>query len=340
MLLTLGLGVGGGSAGSLDSPGPPTGPLSASYSLEDVYHRLETGAPGTQRTFTEPPSGPTAGTGHTLNEIMGKAPAPDNTSGAAAGDVLNGRTFWGLRTDGTWGLKTGALSSGSDVSGGDGQKTFAIPDGCYSGRTATANDTNLTGGNIKSGVSIFGVTGSPNVVDTGSGDVTADDIKCGKKAWAKGVEISGRPRFKDNGDGTVTDNNTGLIWLKNAGCFIAMNWQDAMNAAATLKGDDTQCGLMDGSTAGQWRLPKQGGGTPLEWNNLLNVGYANPALTNGCGNAQWTEGDAFNNVLSLEYWSSTEYDENNAFFVNLWSGSTFAQGKYTVKYIWPVRNGP
>ena len=27
------------------------------------------------------------------------------------------------------------------------------------------------------------------------------------------------PRFTDNGDGTVTDNLTGLIWLKNANCF-------------------------------------------------------------------------------------------------------------------------
>jgi len=29
------------------------------------------------------------------------------------------------------------------------------------------------------------------------------------------------PRFMDNGNGTVTDNLTGLIWLKNANCFGA-----------------------------------------------------------------------------------------------------------------------
>ena len=27
------------------------------------------------------------------------------------------------------------------------------------------------------------------------------------------------PRFTDNGSGTVTDNLTGLIWLKDANCF-------------------------------------------------------------------------------------------------------------------------
>ncbi len=31
------------------------------------------------------------------------------------------------------------------------------------------------------------------------------------------------PRFKDNNNGTVTDNLTGLIWLKNANCFGVEN---------------------------------------------------------------------------------------------------------------------
>jgi len=32
--------------------------------------------------------------------------------------------------------------------------------------------------------------------------------------------VSVDPRFTDNGDGTVTDNLTGLIWLKDANCFV------------------------------------------------------------------------------------------------------------------------
>ena len=35
--------------------------------------------------------------------------------------------------------------------------------------------------------------------------------------WEKGI-ASPDPRFTDNEDGTVTDNLTGLIWLKNARC--------------------------------------------------------------------------------------------------------------------------
>ena len=59
-------------------------------------------------------------------------------------------------------------------------------------------------------------------------------------------------RFTDNGDGTVTDNLTALIWLKNASCY-GSNWASALNFANTLASGS--CGLSDGSIAGQWRLP-------------------------------------------------------------------------------------
>ncbi|OAD19121.1 hypothetical protein THIOM_005259, partial [Candidatus Thiomargarita nelsonii] len=34
-------------------------------------------------------------------------------------------------------------------------------------------------------------------------------------------------RYIDNGDGTVTDNSSGLIWLKNANCFGVETWDKA-----------------------------------------------------------------------------------------------------------------
>ena len=36
--------------------------------------------------------------------------------------------------------------------------------------------------------------------------------------YQMGVSVDSR--FTDNGDGTVTDNLTGLIWLKDAGCLV------------------------------------------------------------------------------------------------------------------------
>lgn len=55
------------------------------YRLEDVYNRLDTGAPGAQSVFAEPGAGP-GSTGHTLNEVMAKAPAT-NANAAAGADV-------------------------------------------------------------------------------------------------------------------------------------------------------------------------------------------------------------------------------------------------------------
>ncbi len=42
------------------------------------------------------------------------------------------------------------------------------------------------------------------------------------------------PRFVDSGDGTVVDQLTGLIWLRNPGALSAANWTAALDAVATL----------------------------------------------------------------------------------------------------------
>ncbi|MCP4289124.1 MAG: DUF1566 domain-containing protein, partial [Gammaproteobacteria bacterium] len=55
---------------------------------------------------------------HSINDIMGKAPALDNTNGAATTHVLAGQTFWGL-TSGEWGVQTGMLEiAPCDCTGG------------------------------------------------------------------------------------------------------------------------------------------------------------------------------------------------------------------------------
>ena len=38
------------------------------------------------------------------------------------------------------------------------------------------------------------------------------------------------PRFTDNGDGTVTDNLTSLMWLQNAGLLGTETWEEALIA--------------------------------------------------------------------------------------------------------------
>ena len=69
------------------------------------------------------------------------------------------------------------------------------------------------------------------------------------------------PRFTDNLNGTVTDNLTGLIWLQIANCGGTQAWADALTFANSLydgwtgDGIGGDCGLLDGSLAGDWRLP-------------------------------------------------------------------------------------
>lgn len=65
-------------------------------------------------------------------------------------------------------------------------------------------------------------------------------------------------RFTDNGDGTVTDNFTALVWLRNANCIGSTqpDWETALNLAAALPGTTFPlCGLGEGSFPGDWRVP-------------------------------------------------------------------------------------
>jgi len=153
-------------------------------------------------------------------------------------------------------------------------------------------------------------------------------------------------RFTDMGDGTIRDNNTGLLWLKNANCFGEKSWDNAMAAADSLA--NGQCDLTDGSVAGEWRLP-----TKAEWGafcSTLDNGPAleSPALVNTVGNAKWSEGDAFTGVRvqssfqsAGNYWSSTEWDTDSAYYVNMVYGSMHPGNKddpNALFYVWPVRS--
>jgi len=134
------------------------------------------------------------------------------------------------------------------------------------------------------------------------------------------------PRFVDNNNGTMTDNLTGLLWLKNASCFYS-TWTNAIATARSLA--DGQCGLSDGSLAGQWRVPNV-----LEYRSLMDVQQQNNGL--------WLESQGFSNVVQGYYWTS-----------NAPSGGSYVPAALTVTSLygdvvlyntggsnpfWPVRN--
>jgi hypothetical protein len=146
------------------------------------------------------------------------------------------------------------------------------------------------------------------------------------------------PRFSDKGNGTVKDNLTNLIWLKNANCFGGKTWQDALNAANNLADDPasmtTDCGLRDGSLAGDWRLPNV-----KELQSLIHFGFFDPALSNAKGTDKWTEGNAFSGVQSGSSWSSTTRADNPviAWRVVLSVGFAGEDSKGATGLVWPVR---
>jgi hypothetical protein len=99
-------------------------------------------------------------------------------------------------------------------------------------------------------------------------------------------------RFLDRGDGTILDNFTGLIWLKNANCQGIMGWQQALSASNAMASGS--CGLTDGSTAGQWRLPNR--------KELLSL--QSYQQSNG---TTWLSSQGFSNAQSDWYWTSDTY---------------------------------
>jgi hypothetical protein len=143
-------------------------------------------------------------------------------------------------------------------------------------------------------------------------------------ALHKGV-VWPSPRFTDNKNGTVMDSLTGLIWLKNANCFDG-RWTDALKEVGSLT--NGQCGLADGSSPGQWRLPNV-----KELESLLNAGQADMA--------KWLNTQGFSRAQSGDYWSSTTYapSTNDAWYVNMSDGHVLWSRKTNDYYIWPVRSG-
>jgi len=151
------------------------------------------------------------------------------------------------------------------------------------------------------------------------------------------------PRFIDNGDGSVTDELTGLIWLKNANCPNGRKlWSDALTFANSLydgwtgDGSGGDCRLSDGSSAGAWRLPNV-----RELSSLLHYGAYQPAVPNTAGTGKWTEGDPFTGLQSSYYWSSTTdaYGPVGAWGVDMGYGDVSYGDKDDNYYVWPVRGG-
>jgi hypothetical protein len=162
--------------------------------------------------------------------------------------------------------------------------------------------------------------------------------------------------YVDCGNGTVTDNRTGLVWLKNANCLDGpVDWHTAMEFVAGLSDQPPtsaaaahDCGLSDGSSPGEWRLP-----SAAEWEAMTADALGEGedpdcflTITNDSGLGCLVDGpSSFSGVQQNDYWSSNTdlSDPTNAFYQNLGGGlngyGLYTQSKGTRRYVWPVRGG-
>ena len=140
--------------------------------------------------------------------------------------------------------------------------------------------------------------------------------------------------FTDNGNGTITDTTTGLVWDK---CSRGQVWDNTTppgTCTGTASTHDWAAALAQATAAnaashrGQadWRLPNR---TELE--SLVQINAASPAI----------DGTYFPATPSNWYWTSTTFAPNpaNAWSVNFGVGDTSALDKTNTFHVRLVRSG-
>lgn len=292
---------------------------------------------------------------------------------ATAANVLANTTFYlggssnRTQTTGTMTARTGDTASSAQAASG-GLNYFTPLAGYYSGtdRVSATNaqvaalSASLVTGNVKSGVTIFGVPGNSNVVDTSSGTAGSQDITSGKIAWVGGTQITGTasaaPNYTsmslfnwDDGKGTETygestwtntagtattgvwkDSRTGLYWSNTQGALTTNIFPNtdhstcdffSTNPRGNYDGSDADCGIAI-NRCGALTLAA-GGTSSTDW-YLPSQQELMQAYIDGMYNQTNTTFASTN-----QFWSSTEHSGNssNAWFVILDFGFTNTSGK-------------
>ena len=127
-------------------------------------------------------------------------------------------------------------------------------------------------------------------------------------------------RFTDNGDGTVTDIKTMLMWFKDASVLKGYMYMEAVNAC-------TMYPIWSFAGYDDWRLPSM-----PELMSLIDKSQSDPALP---------PGNPFVNVQE-RYWSTKEFGGYTDwhYIMNMDSGDwQFAYDYDEIVSGWPVRSG-
>jgi len=219
---------------------------------------------------------------------------------------LNGQGFTGVQVDSYWSSTTSAPSTSTSAAW---FVVMGFGDVEYSNKTFDYYVLAVRSGQAGGTVSLpkTGQATSYTISDGEDGD-----LRMGV-AWPS-------PRFTNNGDGTITDNLTGLMWDESGDTSIGQKtWSDAL----------IDCNGLSLGGYDDWRLPNVN-----ELESLINAGKTDSAA--------WLNGQGFTGVQAAgDYWSSTTSapPSTNAWYVSLSNGYVIPVPKTGDCYVLAVRSG-
>lgn len=216
---------------------------------------------------------------------------------AANPAISAGNPFANLST----GIYWSSTSYYGGVGGSDKAWTIRLSDGRYMNDTAA--NMKASASNAIWAVKGAGTSGAIQLMSTGFHVPYAAGDDGSVQAGVPMIF----PRFIDHHNGTVTDTMTGLVWLKQADC-IHGTWSDALATISSLA--TGQCGLSDGSSAGQWRMPNRNELDSLADRAQTNMAqYFDYTYTNKDGST--FQPPIFSNYLETEYYWTSSTDASD-----------------------------
>ena len=131
------------------------------------------------------------------------------------------------------------------------------------------------------------------------------------------------PSFTDNGDGTITDNCTGLMWKKCSEPDTSTTTCGGTHSTYTWENALTQCEGLSFAGYTDWRLPNV-----KELISIVNYQNYNPAINT----------TYFPSTVAHSYWSGTTvYVTTYAWYVDFYDGKVNGLNKTNVDYVRCVR---
>jgi len=203
----------------------------------------------------------------------------------------------------------------------------------FLGACVSSAEDALAGGALPADVELFrtGQTGCYNAAGT--------VVPCAGTGQDGELQLGVARSFTDNGDGTVTDNKTGLMWEKLTNDSTIHDWDNYYTWADAFASKIATLNSTSFAGHNDWRLPNR-----RELDSLLDLGVAGPAVspefyTLAC----WAPGCAGPTCSCTkldDYWSSTTFggtDRTLAWSISFTTGSSSPNDKAFSLYVRAVR---